>query len=120
MARVHVLDTSGPNTRLVYHITVPAGTNDVGTTWAAVLVNSGIGGSTVLPDGTGSGGTISAAEKTSIAAGSIYEVEESVPVPPGMTTAQANAFLDSLHAAKTTEVQAAIQSRTRIFGFTRV
>lgn len=120
MARVHVLDTSGSLTRLIYHITTPAGTNDVGTTWAAVLVNSSIGGKTILKDGDGTGGTISATEKTSVTGGTVYEVDELVAVPAGMTTAQANAFLDALHAAKTTEVQAAIQARTRIFGFTRV
>lgn len=119
MAKCHVMDTSGANTRVIYHIAVPAGTNGAGTAWSAVLINSGVGGTTKLTDGTGSGGTISAAEKTAIQAGTTYEVEEYVPIPAGMNTAQANTFLDNLHAAKVLEIQPQIQARLNLFGFTR-
>jgi hypothetical protein len=119
VAKAHVLDTSGGLTRVAYHIDVPAGTNTVGTSWSAVLINSGIGGTTVLPDGAGTGGTISVTEKTAITAGTVYEVVDRVSIPAGLNTAQANAYLDALHAAKTVEVQSQIQSRTGMFGFTR-
>ena len=119
MANVHALDTQGGQTRLVFHIAVPAGNNSVGTAWSAVLVNSGTGGTTRLPDGTGSGGTISSAEKTAIQAGTVYEVEDRVVVPPGMNAAQANAFLDALHAAKVIEVQGHVTARLNLFGYTR-
>lgn len=119
MAKVHVLDTAGSNTRLIFHIAVPVGNNDAGTAWTTVLANSGIGGKTVLLDGNGTGGTISAAEKTSITSGGTYEVEAWASVPTGMTVTQANAFLDALHADKTIEVQASLQAQTRLFGFTR-
>ncbi len=119
MAKVHVLDTSGGLTRVVCHIDVPAGNNSAGTAWAAVIVNSGIGGTTVLPDGAGTGGTISAAEKTSIQGGTVFEVIDRISIPLGMNAAQANAFLDAVHAAKVIEVQAQITARLNYFGFTR-
>lgn len=119
MAKVHVLATDGGLTRVVFHIDVPAGNNGAGVAWTAVIVNSGMGGTTRLPDGAGTGGTISAAEKTAIQAGTVYEVEERVSIPLGLNTAQANAFLDALHAAKVTEVQAQITARLNLFGFTR-
>lgn len=119
MARCHVLDTAGGLTRVAFHIDVPIGNNDAGTAWSTVLVNSGIGGTTILPDGTGTGGTISAAEKTSIQGGTVFESVDRVPIPRGLNAAQANAFLDALHVAKTAEVQAQIQAQTGIFGFTR-
>ena len=119
MAKVHVLDTSGELTLAVFHIVVPNTNNSVGTSWRAVLINSGIGGSTRLADGSGTGGTISAAEKTQIQAGEVYEVQERIQIPTGLSTAQANAFLDALHAAKTTEANAQIVGRLNLFGFTR-
>jgi hypothetical protein len=101
------------------HIDVPAGNNSAGTAWTVVILNSGIGGTTRLADGAGTGGTISSAEKTSITSGTVYEVEQLVSLPPGMNATQANAFLDALHAAKVTEVQAQIQQRLPYFGYTR-
>jgi hypothetical protein len=119
MARVHVLNTVGGRTRVIFHIDVPSGNNTAGTAWSTVLVNSGLGGSTVLTDGTGASGTVAAPEKTALAAGTVFEVEDRIAVPTGMTTAQANAFFDALHAAKTTEVQAEIPRLLGVFGFTR-
>jgi hypothetical protein len=119
MAKAHVLDTTGGLTRVVFHIDVPAGNNSAGTAWTAVIINSGVGGTTRLADGAGTGGTISAAEKTAIQAGTVFEVEQQVSLPPGMNAAQANAFLDAMHAAKVVEVQADIQKRLPYFGYTR-
>lgn len=119
MAKAHVRATAGGLTEVVMHIDVPAGNNNAGTAWSAVLVNSGIGGTTVLPDGTGSGGTISTAEKTSIQTGAVFEVVDRVAIPPGLNAAQANAFLDAVHAAKVIETQAEIQKRLGYFGYTR-
>lgn len=119
MAKAHVLSTEGGFTRVAFHIAVPAGNNAAGTAWSAVLVNSGIGGTTVLPDGAGTGGTISATEKTSIQGGTVFEVIDRVFLPSGLTGAQADALLDAAHAAKTTEVQAQVQARLNYFGYVR-
>ena len=107
MAKAHVLDTNGATPRVCFHITTPAGNNSAGIAWAPVLVNSGLGGTTP------------AAEKTDVQAGSTYEVIDSTVIPSGLNQAQANAFLDALHAAKVTEVQADIQKRLPYFGFVR-
>lgn len=119
MAKAHVLDTAGGLTRVVFHVDVPTGNNSAGTAWASVLVNSSTGGTTVLPDGAGTGGTISAAEKTSIQGGTVFEVVDRVQIPLGLNAAQANAFLDAVHAAKVVEAQAQITARLTYFGFTR-
>lgn len=120
MAKCHVLETAGESSRVVFHIAVPATNNSVGTSWRAVLINSAVGGTTRLADGAGTGGTISAAEKTQIQAGEVYEVEERIQIPSGMSGPQANAFFDALHAAKSVEIQAQIVARLNLFGFTRV
>jgi hypothetical protein len=119
MAKAHVLATQGALTSVIYHIDVPAGTNAAGTSWADCLKNSGTGGTTRLPDGTGAGGTISAAEKTAVTNGTVYEVADSVAIPSGMDAATANAFLDALHAAKVAEIEPQIQQRLDYFGYTR-
>lgn len=121
MAKAHVLDTAGGLTRVAFHITVPAGNNAAGIAWSTALKNSGIGGKTVLPDGDGTGGTVGTVEKTSIVtAGTTFEVVRQVPIPTGLTLAQANAFLDDLHADLVTEIQPQLQARLNYFGFTRV
>jgi hypothetical protein len=119
MAKAHVLDTINGLTRVVFHIDVPSTNNSVGTSWASVLLNSGIGGKTILADGNGSSGTVSVAEKAMITNGTVYEVEDRLRIPSGMNMAAANAFFDGLHAAKTAEIQAEILARLNLFGFTR-
>ena len=120
MARAHVLDTQGALTRVALHFTVPAGNNTAGIAWVTALLNSSLSKTTVLPDGTGSGGSISAAEKATLANGTVYEIVDSVDLPPGMNTAQANAFLDAVHASRQTEVFALLQRQLAYFGYTRV
>lgn len=121
MAKVHILETMGGGTRLVYHITVSNGSNIAGISWVNATKNSGVGGTTILPDGDGTGGTVSSAEKTSIVAGSVYEAVDTVGIDQIRTdtAAHANVDLDALHAAKTTEVQALLQARLNTFGYTR-
>lgn len=73
MANVHVLDRQGQNFRLAYHVAIPAANNGAGVSYRTAVVNSGLGGTTVLPDGDGTAGTISAAEKAQLTAGEIVE-----------------------------------------------
>ena len=56
-----------------FHVAVPATNNVVGCPWRTVALRNG-GGVTVLPDGNGLLGTISAAEKAQILSGAIVEV----------------------------------------------
>jgi len=119
MGKAHVLTTSGEKTHVVYHIPVPSGNNVVGIPWSTALVNSGLGGTTVLPDGNGDGGSISAAEKASIEAGTVYETDATLLLQPTMTPAEANAFIDAHYDAARADVQTAIPAQLRMFGHTR-
>lgn len=118
MAEFHALSANNEILRYVLHVPIPNTSNSAGLNWRTAVTRSGAGGTTVLPDGDGTGGTISAAEKASIQAGAIYEHLGEVAlelVPPAGQVA----FLDALIAAETSRVQTAIQSRLKWFGFVR-
>lgn len=120
MAKAHVLTRSGPNARVAFHISVPAaGNNAAGIQWRTALKNSGLVNATVLAAGNGSGGTISTAEGNDVVNGVVYEVVGDLPIPDGISAAQADAFLDAHHAALQSEVQASLTTRLQYFGYTR-
>lgn len=119
MSRVHVLDSSGPNTRLVFHIAIPAtGNNSAGVQWRTAVRFGVLPRTSVMTVGTAQG-QILAAENTQLTNGEIHEVVESVPVPEGMNTAAANAFLDELHADRLAQLLAKLQQDLKYFGFLR-
>jgi hypothetical protein len=101
MAIYHVLTGSGDGNSfdVVFHVAVPNAANRAGISYRTALVNSGMGGATSLPDGDGTGGTISAAEKAQVQAGAVYEHRERVETHPGETAAQLKAKVDARHAA---------------------
>lgn len=121
MARVHVLDSSGSNTRLVFHIAIPStGNNSIGVQWRTA-VKFGVGPfprASSMVVGTDPG-QITSAENVQISNGEVVEYVETVYVPEGMNTAAANAFLDLLHADRTTTLLANLQKDLRYFSFTR-
>ena len=103
MANIHVLESPAPGRyRVVYHVAIPASNNPAGVAWRTAVVNSrdATRPVSVLPDGDGTDGTISAAEKAQIVSGAVYEV---VRDEKGQTGAGINA----LHAARSAEVLAA-------------
>jgi hypothetical protein len=105
--------------RVVNHIPIPPANNRVGVNYRTAIINSGIGGRTILPDGDGSGGTISAAEKAAILAGSLYEVVEEFSTNPGETAAQLQARIDARYNALIGIVQDRVGKQLSYFGFTR-
>jgi len=112
MANVHVLEQTAPGRfRVVYHVAIPATNNAAGVAWRTAVVNSRIAGQavSVLPDGDGTNGTISAAEKAQLTSGAVYEV---VREEKGQTGAGINA----MHAQRSAEVLAALQARLAQFG----
>ena len=122
MANYHVLTGSpdGNSFRIVFHVPVPgAGNNRANVQWRTALANSGLGGTTVLRSGDGTGGTISAAELASIQSGALFEVVEDVPTHPGESAAQYQARVDALYTAVVARAQAALQGRLTYFGHTR-
>lgn len=120
MAKAHVLESRPDGyARVVFHITTPSGNNVAGIPWRDALKNSGLAGTTRLATGNGQNGTITTAEANDVANGVVYETEDWLPVPPNVTGAEANAFLDEHHAAKAVEVVPLLQTQLRFFGYTR-
>ena len=113
MANIHVLDQTGPGRfRVVYHIAVPATTNSAGVAWRSAIAQS-INQTTpsVLPDGDGTNGTISAAEKAQIVAGAVLEI---VREEKGQTQGSIN----TMYNVRRDEALAAFQARYAQFGRT--
>ena len=122
MASYHVLagDEAGNRFSVAYHFDIPgSGNNRAGVQWRAALIASGIGGSTILADGDGSGGTISAAEKAAVQSGAVLEMVEQFDTHPGETALQLRARLDARHAALATATLAKLQARLTYFGYVR-
>ena len=114
MANIHILDNQAGRVLLVLHIAIPAGNNSAGMAWRAALLRTG-GGTTMLPDGDGTLGTISAAEKASVLAGAIYEVM----INPKRFVGAAGPALDALHTQVSSETLAGLQVSLANFGATR-
>lgn len=91
-------DQDGNTFTIIYHIPIPAANNRAGVSYQAALVGSGIGGKTVMTEGTGTG-QISTAEKASVLAGSVYEWVEQVTTNPGETIATIQAKLNARYTA---------------------
>jgi hypothetical protein len=122
MANYHVLEGVGDGNayRVTYHIAVPGtGNNRAGTQWRAALANSRLRSVSDLPDGDGTGGTISAAEKASLASGALFEYTRQEATRPGETANQFRDRLDAGYPALVALVQAELQSRLSYFGFIR-
>jgi hypothetical protein len=120
MAAIHVLDHQ-PGTaeyRVAVHWSVPAGNNSAGTPWKTALLNSRLAGTTVLKDGDGTAGTISAAEKASIVAGDVVETVDTVRID-SVALANANAFLDAQATRITGEAQTQLSALLKFWGASR-
>lgn len=119
MADMHILTGDAPKWTIAMHFDVPTGNNSVGVSWVNALVNSGVGGNTSLPDGDGTGGTISAAEKTAIEAGTVYEHVASFPIGSHVQTlSQLRAAVRKFYAIEEAGVVARLQKTLRYFGAT--
>ena len=104
---------------VVHHIPIPVANNRAGISYRTVLVNSKIGGSTALPDGDGTGGTISTTEKLQITTGELFEYVESFNTYPGETALQLRDRVDIRFNDLTTILPGKLQNRLSYFGFTR-
>lgn len=119
MSRLHILAGSGVNSfQCALHETVPAGNNAAGVPWSTALVNSGVGGRSIMAVGSGAG-QITQAEMDQIIAGTLYEVLFTFQNDPNWTQAQRNAAMDTQIATLSAETQTRIASSLRLFGLTR-
>lgn len=90
MAKVHVLtmDSHGHFNALVHFLT-PSGTNSAGVTWKAAAIGAGVIGNEAHP-------MAAEAEKPSILAGDIVELQRIITVDPtGKTIPQITALVDA-------------------------
>lgn len=111
MANLHVLEQTGPGRfRVVLHVAIPAGNNPAGFPWrTAVAAHVDALKPSVLPDGDGTAGTISAAEKAQIISGAVLEV---VREEKGQTTASAA----NIYALRSADILADLQVRYAQYG----
>ena len=99
--------------RVVMHFPVPAGVNAAGLPWRTALVRSGMGGTTILPDGPGTGGTISDDDKMKIESGELLEYVETVRLGSGNPQAAAEEIYNSRKALKQEQLQARLNQYGR-------
>ena len=127
MSNMHVLIQANGAFRIVAHVAIPAGANSAGVAWRTAVVNSGIGGRTILPAGDGTAGTISAAEATAITtAGSVFEDVTDLDLMHDVTLSgisatpsQLGGLLDAWYAGHAAVVLATLQNQLVWFGQTR-
>lgn len=118
MANSHILEQLAPGRfRVVYHVAIPASNNGAGVPWRTIMAqqvaaNVAAGnGVSVLPDGDGTAGTISAAEKAQLVSGAVYE---HVREEKGQTLAAFTAMF----AQRSAETLAMLQARYAQYGRT--
>jgi hypothetical protein len=120
MSRIHVMQRNSvstpPNTtehRCLVHVSMPSGTNLVGILWSDVFLGSGVAGFTRMREGVKQD-EITTAEKASILAGTIIELEMDLLVDnSGNVVVIRDGVFDQAVAAKISEVQARLQQYGR-------
>lgn len=114
MADIHLLDRTAGVYRVVLHIPLPGTDNSAGIPWRTAyirrhgLANEGAAPSSILPDGDGAGGTISAAEKAQVAAAEVIEETHDLALESdGDSLADINRVAQDLYARRSTALLAA-------------
>jgi hypothetical protein len=114
MANVHVDSIDGTDVTVVMHFTVPNTNNAAGVNWRTIAARKH--GTTSLPDGDGTAGTISAAEKTQIQSGQVVEQVRTIKLGDNNPTGPQ---IDAEHTAQRAVWLADFQARYNRYGFTR-
>lgn len=119
MADIHVLGGDGVDRwTLVFHFAVPDANNVVLVNYRTALVNSGLGGTTSMMEGTGPG-QITTAELAQIVAGELFEHSISPPLESGATdNTEMLAAARAMYARDETQELAKLQRRLKYFGYT--
>lgn len=118
MSDIHILTGSngGTSWQVVMHFPVPDVTNAVAVNYRTALVNSGIGGSTNLTEGTGPG-EIAAAEKTQVEAGELLEYRCRFNIEGnGVEVAVVQAMLRAHYTREQGRVIGDVQAQLKYFG----
>jgi hypothetical protein len=105
----------GNSVQIAYHIPIPSANNLVGINYQVAIINSGIGGRTILATGTGPG-QITSADLALIQNGSLFEYVEQLAIDPSKTLPQLSALVNARFSALTASVQATLQKQLAYFG----
>jgi len=122
MSNMHVLARVGEKHRVACHIPIPNSANPAGINYPVALVNAGLATVSVMPVGDGTAGTISSAEVTALAAGTLVERVVLIDITQGgllTTIAAIGAYVDAFFTQLTTDVQAELQFKLAQFGRVR-
>ena len=114
MSDTHVLTIDGNEVQLLLHFAIPNTSNLSSVPYRTILAR--VYGTTILPDGDGTQGTISAAEKAQIAAGSVVEQIALMKLGNSNPTGQQ---LDDFHAAQRSAFLVEAQAKYARYGMTR-
>ena len=125
MAIWHVLPGDSGVVRLVCHFPAPVGDNQANPPISHALAAKrfGLSGTTVLPDGDGLGGTISAAEKTAILDGTTLEKVVGFDLGndwESLSAVQQRNRADAIQARVAADETARLSRVLRYAGYTRV
>ena len=119
MADIHVLAGDGVGSwTLLCHYAVPDTSNSVGVSYRTALVVSGIGGASVMVEGT-EPWEISPAENAQVAAGAVYEHSIAFLAESGATdNAEMLAAAREAYARDEPRLWNRLQKRLRYYGYT--
>ena len=119
MADIHVLAGDGlHHWTLALHFAVPDQDNNVSVSYRVALVNSGIGGTSQMAEGTGAG-QITPVELASLQAGELYEFNLSFLAESGATNnTELLAAIRAAYTAHEAPVLNRLQKRLRYYGYT--
>jgi hypothetical protein len=116
MASAHFISMDGLEFTAVFHIPTPVGNNTSGVPWSTIALRFGGGAVSSLPDGDGTLGTISAAEKASLANGSLIELTKVIRWNSAFPTGPQ---ADAIFATVSSAFLADMQTRYARYGATR-
>ena len=119
MADIHVLAGDGLRYwTLIFHYAVPDQDNNVGVSYRTALVNSGLGGTSQMAEGIGTG-QIATAELASLQAGELYEFSLSFLAESGATNnAELLAAIRAQYVRCESPVLNRLRKRLRYYGYT--
>ena len=119
MADIHVLEGNDSGRwQVAIHSAVPDAVNPIGVNWRTALVNSGLGGTSTMAEGTGPG-QIGTAELATITSGAVCEHIFSFRVEGnGDDLAVIRDALRVAHARESALVITKLQERLKYYGHT--
>lgn len=119
MADIHVLAGDGLGAwTIVFHFVVPDQNNNVAINYRTALINSALGGISVMAEGSAAG-QITSAELALVAAGEVYEHSEAFLAESGATSnAEMLAAAREIYAARETPVLNRLRKKLRYYGYT--